>query len=202
MKQSIDLERLRITIERWEAAAEATDEHRKKLERLLPTASSVLRDMNNLTGCFQKPLEEATKEAITTYREILSRGAGSIANEAKSLTAISKRLQKESAAIEDAADRIRVFSVLSVGLSSVGIGLIAALIGFVLGTRQGYPFGYEKGFSEGTKTKEYQIKNDYLNEIGLSMYENKRSSKVLMVKPGYKVVAKQLEEGFFIRIYE
>lgn len=202
MNQSIDLERLRITIDRWEAAAEATDEHLKKLELLLPKASSILRQMNNITGRFEKPLQEATKEAIGTYRKMLAQGAESISQEAKALTAISKQLKNESERIEEAADRIRVFSVVSVGLSALGIGLIAGVVGLIYGIREGYPMGYDKGFSEGMKAREYQSNNEFLNQMGLKRYDVKRDSAVLQVMPGYKLIGKQLDEGYFIRVYK
>lgn len=201
MRGTIDLDRIKLAIERWQAVSEATEKHCEKLEVLLPKANMALMKMDTLTVCFQKPLEEATSEAIETYKSILSEGTKAIQKEAVALTHSSKRLHKESEIIQEAAKKIRVFSVISVGLSVFGMSLIGAIAGFIIAAREGYQFAYKKGFAEGTISREFQIENQFLERKGLRHYESNRNITTFQVLPGYKITGKQSEQGYFIYVY-
>jgi len=198
----MDLEQFRSSVDDLFYAVGVLKKEKSDLATMMPKVEKTLLEITDMSSFFQKPMEEASKKAVENYRKILLNSVGSIKIEADVLIDESKRLKKASIGIKDAADRIRVFSVISVGLLAVGICLIAALIGFVYGGREGYQFGYKKGFHEGGKTREYQIENDFLARIGLDKFEFNQDSSIVKLKPGYKLIAKQLEEGYFIKIYK
>jgi ElaB/YqjD/DUF883 family membrane-anchored ribosome-binding protein len=198
----MELEQFRSSIDDLFHALGVLKKEKMDLAAMMPKVEKMLSEINEMSNFFQKPMQEASKNAVETYQQILSKSTVSIKHESEVLIAESKRLQNASNGIREAANRIRVFSAVSVGLSAVGIGLIAGMVGLIYGIRQGYPIGYEKGFSEGTKTREYQIEHEFLERIGLKQSEAKKNSVVFQLKPGYQLIGRQLEEGYFVRVYK
>jgi hypothetical protein len=198
----MDLEQFRSSIDDLFHAIGVLKKEKSDLATMMPKVEKTLAEISEMSSFFQLPMQDASKKAVEVYQKIISNSIGSIKEESDVLIEESKRLKKASIGIQDAADRIRVFSVISVGLSAIGICLIAALIGFVYGAREGYAFGYKKGFSEGTKTREYQIENDFLARLGLEKYEFTHHSVAVKLKSGYKLTGKQQEDGYVIWIYK
>ncbi|MDD2267056.1 hypothetical protein [Sulfuricurvum sp.] len=198
----MDLEQFRSSVDDLFHAIGVLKKEKSDLAEMMPKVEKTLTEINKMSSFFQKPMQEASKNAVETYQQILSNSTISIKNETDVLIDESRRLKKASSGIKEAADRIRVFSVFSVGLSAIGICLLAGVVGLIYGIREGYPIGYDKGFSEGTKAREYQIEHEFLERIGLKQSEVKRNSVILQLKPGYQLFGKQLESGYFIRVYK
>lgn len=202
MIREVDINKILSAGDVFLLASDQLQFERKKLEQLLPDARQMINELSKINNCIQQPLEEAAGDAIKIYREILADGALVIAKEADVLIEESRRLNNGTRHIKESADRIRVFSVLSVGLMTTGLGLVAGIVGLIYGAREGYPIGYNMGLADGSKLREYQIENNFLARIGLEKTEFKHDSSVMKLKPGYQLIGRQLESGYFIRVYK
>lgn len=198
----MDLEQFRSSIDDLFHAIGVLKKEKTDLAAMMPKIEKTLTEINEMSSFFQKPVQEASNKVVETYQQILSKSTSSIKKESEVLIEESRRLKNASSNIQKAADRIRVFSTVSVGLMAVGLGLISGVVGLIYGIREGYPIGYDKGFSEGTKTREYQIENGFIESLGLKRHEITRDSAVLQLMPGYKLIGRQLEEGYFISVYK
>jgi ElaB/YqjD/DUF883 family membrane-anchored ribosome-binding protein len=198
----MDLEQFRTSVDDLFHAIGILKKEKSDLAAMMPKVEKTLLEITTMSNFFQKPMQEASKKAVESYQKILSNSISSIKKESDTLIEESNRLKKASIGIQEAANRIRVFSVVSVGLITVGLGLIAGVVGLIYGIKEGYSIGYNKGFAEGTINREYQIKNEFIENMGLRRYEVTQNSTALQLMPGYKLIGKQLDEGYFIRVYK
>jgi ElaB/YqjD/DUF883 family membrane-anchored ribosome-binding protein len=198
----MDLEQFRTSVDDLFHAIGILKKEKSDLAAMMPKVEKTLLEITTMSNFFQKPMQEASKKAVESYQKILSNSISFIKKESDTLIEESNRLKKASIGIQEAANRIRVFSVVSVGLITVGLGLIAGVVGLIYGIKEGYSIGYNKGFAEGTINREYQIKNEFIENMGLRRYEVTQNSTALQLMPGYKLIGKQLDEGYFIRVYK